>query len=228
MKISSDGVALIRQFEGLRTKAYKDAVGVWTIGYGHTSAAGLPAVRPGLEITEREAVEILARDLGKYEAAVLKAVAPRGPLQNQFDAMVSLCFNIGPGNFAKSSIARHFQSGNDAKAANAFLLFVKAGGRTLKGLERRREAERALFLKAGKPVKAVPAPEPAKTPEPEKTRPAQTSGKAGAPSAVVIGGAAASGWLASGGYDWRIIAAIGLGAVGLAVLVHFLPKRKTP
>ena len=102
MKTSASGVALIKQFEGVRLKAYRDAIGVLTIGYGHTSMAGNPVVKPGLKITQDEATLILWRDLVKYETAVESRLT-RTANQNQFDAMVSLCFNVGPGNFAKSS-----------------------------------------------------------------------------------------------------------------------------
>ena len=108
--------------------------------------AGLPKPVAGMRITKQEAEDILVRDLVKYESAVRKALK-RNPNQNQFDAMVSLCFNIGPGNFAKSSIVTYFNSGHAARAADRFLAWNKAGGKVLKGLERRRKAERALFLK---------------------------------------------------------------------------------
>ena len=146
MKTSPEGIALIKRFEGCRLKAYKDSVGVWTIGYGHTSMAGPPAVTPTLTLTQEAADAILITDLAKYEAAVTKALT-RSPTANQFDAMVSLCFNIGPGNFAKSSVVRFFNAGDMDRAANSILLFRKAGGKVLNGLVSRRNAERELFIK---------------------------------------------------------------------------------
>jgi len=77
-KINDAGLKRIKQWEGLRTTAYKDSAGVWTIGYGHTSAAGKPYVQARLEISEREAEAILARDLGQYEKAVEEAVKVAG------------------------------------------------------------------------------------------------------------------------------------------------------
>jgi len=156
MKTSANGLALIKKFEGLRTKAYRDAVGVWTIGYGHTSMAGAPKVTPGLVITESEAESILRRDLVQYEKAV-EAALVRSPTQNQFDAMASFCFNVGPANFRKSSILRHFNQGDSRKAADAFSLWTKAGGKVLPGLVRRRAEERQLFLTASKPVTNAPS-----------------------------------------------------------------------
>ncbi len=147
MKTASRGLALIRQFEGLRLEAYRDSAGVWTIGYGHTAEAGPPLPASGMCITRAEAEALLARDLGAYEAGVASALK-RPPAQNQFDAMVSLCFNVGPGNFARSSVVRRFNAGDEAGAgaAQAFLAWNKARGKVLSGLGRRREAEKRLFL----------------------------------------------------------------------------------
>lgn len=158
MKISRAGIDLVKKWEGCRLKAYRCSAGVLTIGYGHTSAAGAPKVVEGMIITQQTADDILVQDLVKYEAAVQKALT-RSPTQNQFDAMVSLCFNIGPGAFAKSSLVRKFNAGDLAGAADAFLLWRKAGGKVLPGLEARRQDERKLFLRPSlKPVQPSPAP----------------------------------------------------------------------
>lgn len=150
MKTSQAGIDLICAFEGFRAKAYPDpATGgePWTVGYGHTSAAGGLQVAKGLTITEKQGREILAMDLLKFEAAVAKLLK-RIPSQNQFDAMVSLAFNIGPANFAKSSVLKWFNAGVFDLAADAFLKWNKAAGRVMAGLTRRRKAERDLFLRA--------------------------------------------------------------------------------
>lgn len=142
MKMGSKGLKLLKEFEGLRLKAYPDpATGgePWTIGYGHTSAAGLPLVKKGMAISEADAEEILKRDLADFEKVV-----PHGT-QNQFDAMVSLCYNIGQGNFNKSSVKKHHIAGKFEQAAKSFLLWNKANGKVMKGLTRRREAEKALY-----------------------------------------------------------------------------------
>ena len=153
MKTNSAGIELIKSFEGLRLKAYKCPAGIYTIGFGHTSAAGNPQVRPGLTITADDAGDILVADLLKYEMAVVGSL-DKFANENQFAAMVSLCYNIGPGNFKKSSVVRYFNAGMPAKAADAFLLWNKANGKVLPGLTRRRKAERELFLK---PVQNVVA-----------------------------------------------------------------------
>ncbi len=71
--ISPEGLALIKQWEGLRLNAYKDAIGVWTIGYGHTNNAGKPFVHKGMAITEKQAEELLCQDLRQFENAVEQA-----------------------------------------------------------------------------------------------------------------------------------------------------------
>jgi lysozyme len=159
MRMSADGRAQLIRREGFRTKAYKDSVGVWTIGVGHTSAAGEPHVTPGLVITKAEVDEILSRDLGQYEEAVRSAV--RVPLsQGQFDALVSFCFNVGVGGFRKSTVVKRLNAGNYKGAADALLMWNKPPE-----IMGRRRSERTQFLAAtGSPksspaiVEAAPAP----------------------------------------------------------------------
>lgn len=155
MKTSAKGIALLKQFEGCRLNAYRDNVGVWTIGYGITSAAGHGPVLPGMTITQDQADQWLLDVLGTYENAVCVPLT-RKPTQNQFDAMVSLCYNIGAGAFAKSTVVRLFNAGQMAGAGKAFLRWNKAGGKVLPGLITRRTAEMGLFLT---PDSSAPAPE---------------------------------------------------------------------
>jgi lysozyme len=144
---SPDGRKAIAQREGNKLTAYKDSIGIWTIGVGHTAAAGNPAPRAGMTITAAESDEILSRDLRLFEKAVRDAVTV--PLaQHEFDALVSLAFNIGAGAFAKSTLVKKLNAGDRAGAANAFLSWNKAGGKVLKGLATRRAAERLQFLGA--------------------------------------------------------------------------------
>lgn len=157
MKTSQAGLDLIKRFEGLRLKAYPDpATGgePWTIGYGTTSSAGVGKISRGMVITQVQAESMLARSLAAYEQAVLRALKV-APSQHQFDALVSLAYNIGIGAMTKSSVVRHLNAGDVNRAAAAFLLWNKAGGRVMAGLTRRRAAERDLFLK---PDAAVSAP----------------------------------------------------------------------
>jgi lysozyme len=166
MKMSAPGRKKLTAREGVRLKAYKDSVGVWTIGVGHTSMAGPPKVTSGLTITNAESDAIFARDLVKYENAVNKSV--KVPLtQNQFDALTSLCFNIGPTAFAKSTLVRKLNAGDVQGAANAFLSWNKAGGKVIPGLVTRRKAERAQFLSGAQPPPPKPGPAPTPRPDPE-------------------------------------------------------------
>lgn len=142
---SAAGRKAITDREGNVLTAYQDSVGIWTIGVGHTSAAGLPKVGKGLKITAAESDEILSRDLKTFEAGVRAAV--KVPLnQNEFDALVSLAFNIGVGAFSKSTLVKKLNAGDRAGAADQFFVWNKAGGKALKGLTTRRQAERKQFL----------------------------------------------------------------------------------
>lgn len=163
MKISRTGIDLIKEFEGLKLKAYADpATGgaPWTIGYGTTSAAGVGAVYKGMEITQVQAESMLVRSLEVYEKGVLRALT-RIPTQPQFDAMVSLAYNIGVPAFASSSVVRNFNNGNIVEAAGSFRLWIKAAGKVMPGLVRRRDAERALFQKGAAAAPAGSAQAPA-------------------------------------------------------------------
>lgn len=146
MKTNQAGVNLIKEFEGFRSKAYKCPAGVWTIFFGHTSAAGAPEVKPGMTGSKEEGERVLKRDLKQYEDAVSRSIKVE-LTSNQFSACVSLCYNIGAGNFAKSSVARFCNKKQFKQAADAFALWNKAGGKVLPGLVRRRAAEAALFSK---------------------------------------------------------------------------------
>ena len=145
MKTSPAGIALIKRFEGLELKAYKDIAGVWTIGWGHTG----PGVIAGLEWTEAQAEMMLLRDLLPREQAIEDLVAV-DLHQNEFDALVSFVYNVGIEAFRKSTALRRLNRGDRIGAADALTWFNKAtvGGvlREVAGLARRRAAERDLFL----------------------------------------------------------------------------------
>ncbi|MEM1369158.1 MAG: lysozyme [Cyanobacteria bacterium P01_H01_bin.15] len=144
-RINDAGLALIKHFEGRELHAYQDSVGVWTIGYGHTSAAGPPQVRAGMTISEQEAEDILRQDLGLFEGGVRDRVKV-SMNSNQFSALVAFSFNVGLGALGNSTLLRKLNGGDYQGAGEEFLRWVKAGGATLPGLVRRRDAERALFL----------------------------------------------------------------------------------
>lgn len=194
MKISREGLALIKRWEGCRLEAYQDSVGVWTIGYGITTNAGLGPIKKGMKITQAQADEWLLAALAKYERTVQECLN-RTPTQAQYDAMVSLCYNIGQGAFAKSSLVRRFNAGDIAGAADAFLMWVKAGGVTLKGLQNRRADERRHFLKAGTAAQPDPAPKPA-TPATDTGSQPTAPEKPGKGLAAVIGSILAAAFAA--------------------------------
>lgn len=154
-KINKEALELIKSFEGLELTAYKDAVGVWTIGYGHTAMAGAPAPKAGMKLTVKEAEDLLLRDLIKYEQPVRNYVTV--PLNdNQYGALVSFCYNLGGGNLKQSTLLKRVNAKDFAGAAKEFAKWNKAGGKVLKGLTRRRAAEAALFIKP--PLKATQSP----------------------------------------------------------------------
>jgi len=153
MRMSSEGLALVKEFEGLRLKAYKCPAAVWTIGYGHTSAAGSPEVSPGLEITKDEAEEILKRDMVQYEAGVEKLVKVELE-QCQFDALVDFAYNAGVGALAKSTLLKKVNAEKFDEVPAEFMKWTKGGGKELPGLVRRRRAEVKIWrgLDTEKPI----------------------------------------------------------------------------
>ena len=153
MKMSADGLALVKEFEGLRLKAYKCPALVWTIGYGHTSSAGAPIVTSDLEITRDEAEEVLKRDMGQYEDGVRKLVTI-GITQGQFDALVDFAYNAGVGALQKSTLLKRVNAGKFDEVPAEFMKWTKGGGKELPGLVRRRRAEVKLWrgMDTEKPV----------------------------------------------------------------------------
>jgi lysozyme len=141
-RINRAGLAHIKSWEGLRLTAYLDVANVLTIGYGSTGSH----VKEGMVITEAEAEELLRKDLARFEHGVEALTEGCATSDDQFSALVSLAFNIGLGALATSTVLKRHKLGNRIGAANAFLMWNKAKGAVLKGLMRRREAERALYL----------------------------------------------------------------------------------
>ena len=142
MRINDAGIAIIKRAEGLRLDSYRCPAGVATVGFGHTG----PDVRIPMTITPGEAERLLHEDLARFENGVTNCLGGAPTNSNQFSAMCSLSYNIGLGNFATSTVLKRHRNGQYAGAANAFLLFNKAGGKVLPGLVTRREDERELYL----------------------------------------------------------------------------------
>lgn len=140
MKTSPKGIALIKEFEGLRLKAYKCPGGVWTIGYGHTAG-----VKPGMVISEAQAEEYLKADLIAFERYLNGLGLALN--QNQFDALISFIYNVGTGNFSNSTLLRKVRANpQDNSIMDEFLRWEYSKGRVLPGLQRRRLAEMKLYF----------------------------------------------------------------------------------
>ena len=138
LKTSENMIAVIKKFEGLRLKAYKCPAGVFTIGYGHTEN-----VCADSEISELMADQILRKDLQKFEQTINDLDLPL--LQCEFDALVSFVFNVGIGNFNKSTLKKLLSQKKFFYAAKEFDKWVFAGGKKLPGLQNRRNKERKIF-----------------------------------------------------------------------------------
>lgn len=142
MKASVAAIGLIKSCEGCSLTSYVCTGGVTTIGYGHTG----PNVFAGQTITQDEADTLLRLDVSRFETVVEQACPSM--TQCQFDACVSLCYNIGPAAFRKSSVARLHNLKRYAEAAQAFMLWNKAGGKVSRGLQSRRAKESAFYLES--------------------------------------------------------------------------------
>jgi GH24 family phage-related lysozyme (muramidase) len=161
MYISANGVDFITSFEGLSLKAYKalPTEKYWTIGYGHYGAD----VSPNDVITEQQAKDLFAHDIGSYCRAVDNTITV-DCTQAQFDMMTSLCYNIGTGGFRGSSVASYLNQGKVQASADAFLKWVKSGGAVISGLVRRRNAERVIFLNGYSGGDSTPITPPSEEP----------------------------------------------------------------
>jgi len=141
-RLNEDGLSLIKEYEGLRLKAYKCPSNVWTIGYGHTRS-----VYPYMEITESQAEDLLDQDVRRFEKAVSRLV--KVPLnENEYSALVCFVFNVGIRNFEKSSLLRLLNRGWYEQVPVQLLRWNKSKGEILGGLNRRRIAEGRLWKRS--------------------------------------------------------------------------------
>ena len=145
LKISEDGLSLLKHFEGCKLKAYKDGGGVLTIGYGHTSKAGGLQVYPGLTITQSQAEQLLLDDLDRMTYPVIKRLVKVSLSQGQFDALCSFIYNLGEGQVSTSTLLKLLNTGDFSAAADQFKRWKYDNGKVELGLVRRRAAERELF-----------------------------------------------------------------------------------
>ena len=149
MKISQDGINLIKKFEGVRLKPYRCPAGLWTVGVGHLIGDGkqLPDSY-NKTFTEREVDEILRQDLARFE----RGVTMQFPMsyrftQGMFDALVSFSFNLGLGTLQRSTVRSALLRYDKDKAGESLLKYCRAGGKILKGLQLRRQEEYKLLMR---------------------------------------------------------------------------------
>ena len=146
MKISDNGIRLIQEFEGLRLTSYLCSAGVPTIGYGATYYHDGSKVKLGQTITKEQASQMLVDHLKEFEGSVTGLLNKTKVNQNQFDALVSLNYNIGPTNLAISQLLRFVKlNPNDPRIAAEFAKWNRAGGEVSTGLVRRRKKEAQLY-----------------------------------------------------------------------------------
>ncbi len=216
MRMTEAGLALIKRFEGYRGEAYLCPAGVWTIGYGHTSVAGNPAVTRGAKMNREEAARVLAADVEIFADGV-RAALTREVTAAQFSALVSFAYNVGIGGFRSSSVLKAVNAGDFDAVPRRLGLWVKGGGRVLPGLVKRRAAEAELFISGGPAsLGAERWPEPIKGKPPRRS----TTVIAAAIAAIAAVFSGGSG-LAGGGRAVLVI----LGVAGLAAALWIIRER---
>lgn len=157
MKVEERVIEMVKHHEGVRLRPYRCPALLWTVGVGHV----IDARHIGVKLEERknlpipdgwdrtlsmdEVNQILTQDLGRFEAGVLR-LCPNGFTPGRFGALVSFAFNAGLGNLQRSSIRMKHNRGEYEEAAEAFMMWTKAGGKELPGLVKRRKDERNLYL----------------------------------------------------------------------------------
>jgi len=158
VKTSPTGIHLIKYFEGVRYKPYMCSGNVWTVGCGHAlyprqlvmnlaDRAKFDLKPEDNRIWTKEEVDgLLKYDLQRFELGVLRLLGTLQPTQAEFDSLVSFSFNLGLGTFQRSTVRSAFLRGDKTRAGEVLLKYCRAGGRVLKGLQRRRMAEHAMFM----------------------------------------------------------------------------------
>ena len=139
MKISENGLELIKKFEGCETTAYQDSVGVWTIGFGHTKG-----VEEGQTCSIEDAESMLADEMDEYEGYINNMVKV-DLQQHEFDALVAWVYNLGPTNLGESTMLKVLNGGQFDRVPDEMNRWTRAGGEILEGLVRRRQAESLMF-----------------------------------------------------------------------------------
>jgi lysozyme len=148
MRVSDEGIKLIKHFEGIHKKPYICPAGYWTVGVGHLISrdAELP-IEWDRVLSPGEIDDLLRKDLRRFELGVLRMLGTVQPSQSEFDALVSFSFNLGLGCFQRSTVRSAFIRGDKKRSGEVLLKYRRAGGRILPGLVRRRQAELALLMR---------------------------------------------------------------------------------
>lgn len=147
MKISDEGIKLIKHFEGVRNRPYRDSIGLWTVGVGHLIEGGRQLPQSwDRTFTDTEVDALLKSDLGRFERSIGMLI--KVPLrQCEYDSICSFVFNLGAGTLQRSTLRQKLNRGDKEGAAKEILKYCRAGGKILKGLQLRRQAEYNLFLR---------------------------------------------------------------------------------
>lgn len=224
MKASPRCLALIKEFEGFRDKAYQDVVGVWTIGYGFTKG-----VKEGDTMTKAQANARLVRELAAYEHGVMEATGGNCT-QPQFDALCSFAWNVGIRGMQSSSVIKAHNRGDYQAAARAFALWNRAGKKEWPGLTRRRAAEAALYLEPEDSLAVVEMPQKVDAESKMTSSPIVASSTITAGTATVgIAAEAARGIkdIRDSLGDWLpwILLAVAIGAAGFTVWQRIRQRR---
>ena len=148
MRVSDEGIKLIKHFEGVHKKPYICPAGYWTVGVGHLISrdAKLP-IEWDRVLSPGEIDDLLRKDLRRFELGVLRMLGTVQPSQSEFDALVSFSFNLGLGCFQRSTVRSAFIRGDKKRSGEVLLKYRRAGGKILPGLVRRRQAELALLMR---------------------------------------------------------------------------------
>ena len=146
MNVSERGIKLIKHHEGIRNRPYRCPAGLWTVGVGHLIGDGKSLPKSWNRLFTKEEIDgILKRDLRRFELGVRKMLPNVFLRQSEFDALVSFCFNLGLGCFQRSTIRQALLRGDKKAAMESLLKYCRAGGKILRGLQIRRQDEKALF-----------------------------------------------------------------------------------
>ena len=147
MNISAEGLDFIKRFEGVRNRPYRCSAGLWTVGVGHLIGNGKLLPKDWNRVfSEKEINDLLANDIRKFERGIRMYI--KVPLrQCEYDALCSFAFNLGLGTLQRSTLRQKINRGDKEGAAKELLKYCYAGGKVVRGLQIRRQAEYKMFMR---------------------------------------------------------------------------------